>query len=70
MHKCDFCQKDSQCSGVQRSECLVRDYLYFKPERTSSDDVGEITQLILQYGRCDEPRKLAEFLVRNGIGRR
>lgn len=38
MHKCDFCQKDSQCSGVQRSECLVRDCLYFKPERTSSDE--------------------------------
>lgn len=70
MHKCDFCQKYSKCSGVQRSECLVRDYLYFKPERTSSDDVGEITQLILQYGRYDDPRRLAEFLVRNGIGRR
>lgn len=70
MHKCDFCQKDSQCSGVHRSECHVRDYLYFKPERTSSDDVSEITCLILQYGRYDDPRGLAEFLVRNGMGRR
>lgn len=70
MHKCDFCQKDSQCSGVQRSECIVRDYLNFKPERKDFDDVSAITNLILQYGGVHNPKWLAEFLVHNGIGRR
>ena len=32
MHKCDWCKNDSECSGVQRSECIIGDYFRFERE--------------------------------------
>lgn len=68
MHKCDFCAKDHSCSGVQRSECLVRDHLYFEMEQTPADNEKTITRLLLAAGGVAEPCRVAQYLIRNGVG--
>lgn len=47
MRKCDFCKNELTCSGVNRSECIVRDFYNFEAERTPADDVTTITRLIM-----------------------
>lgn len=32
MTKCDFCASNNKCTTTRRSECAVRDYLFFEPE--------------------------------------
>lgn len=68
MRKCDFCQHDSRCSGVQRSECIVRDFYHFEVERTPADDETTIARLIAAFGGVPLPMALAKYLVRNGVG--
>lgn len=68
MRKCDFCAKDHFCSGVQRSECLVRDHLYFKMERTPEDDEKTIARLLLAAGGVAEPCRVAQYLIQHGVG--
>lgn len=37
MRKCDFCKNELTCSGVNRSECIVRDFYNFEAERTPTE---------------------------------
>lgn len=68
MRKCDFCKHYGDCQGVQRSECIVRDFLRFEAERTPTDDETAITRLIIEAGGVSNPREIAKYLVRNGVG--
>lgn len=43
MRKCDFCKNELTCSGVNRSECIVRDFYNFEAERTPADDVTRMS---------------------------
>lgn len=68
MHKCDFCKNDSECSGVQRSECIVRDYFRFEIERSPADVETVITRLLIEAGGVFNPRAVAKHLIKNGVG--
>ncbi|RKJ75622.1 hypothetical protein D7X33_16515 [Butyricicoccus sp. 1XD8-22] len=68
MQKCDFCKNDSNCSGIQRSECIIRDYFRFEFEQTSVDDETAITRLIMEAGGVFNPRAVARYLIQNGVG--
>ncbi len=70
MHKCDFCEHDRECRGVQRSECIVRDYLRFKPEQSPADDERVIVRLLIEIGGVFNPTAVAKHLVKNGIGQK
>lgn len=65
MRKCDFCKNELTCSGVNRSECIVRDFYNFEAERTPTDDVTTITRLIMECQTLD-PVAIAKYLVQNG----
>lgn len=67
MQRCDFCKKESSCFGVNRSECIIRDFFNFEAERTPADDVKTITGLIMECRTLD-PVTVARHLVRNGVG--
>ena len=64
MRKCDFCKNELTCSGVNRSECIVRDFYNFEAERTPADDVTIITRLIMECQTLD-PVAIAKYLVQN-----
>lgn len=66
--KCNFCQHNPRCSGIQRSECIVRDYYHFDVDCTPTDDATAITRLIAAFGGVSTPMALAKYLVYNGIG--
>lgn len=66
MRKCDFCKNELTCSGVNRSECIVRDFYNFEAERTPADDVTTITRLIMGCQTLD-PVAIAKYLVQNGV---
>lgn len=66
MRKCDFCKNELTCSGVNRSECIVRDFYNFEAERTPADDVTTITRLIMECQPLD-PVAIAKYLVQNGV---
>ena len=68
MHKCDFCKNEPMCSGVQRSECIIRDYLRFEVERSPADDEIAITRLLIEAGGVFNPRAVAKYLIKNGVG--
>lgn len=68
MKKCDFCKNDSNCYGVQRNECIVRDFFRFEAERTPTDDETAIMRLIMEVGGVPNPRAVAKYLVHNGVG--
>ena len=68
MRKCDFCANESNCSGVQRSECIIRDYSRFEIERTPVDEQAAITRLLVEIGGVSNPHMVAKHLVQNGIG--
>lgn len=68
MIKCDFCKNEDSCGGVQRSECIVRDFFRFEAERTSADDETAITRLIIEAGGVLNPQAVAKHLVQNGVG--
>ena len=68
MHKCDFCRNESMCSGIQRSECILEDYSRFELERNSTDDETAITKLLVNAGGVFNPRAVAKYLVKNGVG--
>lgn len=70
MHKCDFCEHDRNCSGVGRSECIVRDFFKFEPERSPTDDEKTIIRLLIEVGGVFNPTAVAKHLVKNGIGQR
>ena len=57
MRKCDFCKNELTCSGVNRSECIVRDFYNFEAERTPADDVTTITRLIMGCQTLDPVAK-------------
>mgnify|MGYP007055616220 CR=1 FL=1 len=63
MNKCD----DSKCSGVQRSECIVRDYFRFEIERSPADEETAITRLLIEAGGVFNPRAVAKHLVAHGV---
>lgn len=67
MHKCDFCKNDAKCSGVQRSECIVRDFFRFEVERSAAEDETVITRLLIEAGGVFNPRAVARHLVKNGV---
>lgn len=67
MHKCDFCKYDPTCSGVNRSECIVRDYFGFEAEQDPDDDVKSIARLITECHACSNPMAIAQYLVRCGV---
>ena len=50
------------------SECLVRDHLYFQMEQTPADNEKTITRLLLAAGGVAEPRRVAQYLIQNGVG--
>lgn len=68
MHKCDFCRKDSVCYGVRRSECLLRDNLFFEVEQTPADDATAIARLLTAYRGTFAPQQVATYLVDHGVG--
>ena len=68
MRKCDFCKNEPMCSGVQRSECIVRDYSRFKMERSPADDETTIVRLLVEAGGVFNPTAVAKYLVKNGVG--
>lgn len=68
MRKCDWCKNDSECSGVQRSECIVRDYFRFETERSPADVETVITRLLIEAGVVFNPRAVAKHLIANGVG--
>ena len=70
MRKCDFCEHDRNCSGVERSECIVRDFFKFEPERYPTDDEKTIIRLLIEVGGVFNPTAVAKHLVKNGIGQR
>lgn len=70
MHKCDWCKNESECSGVQRSECIVRDYFRFEIERNPADEETAIARLLIEAGGVFNPRAVAKHLVKNGVGMR
>lgn len=70
MHKCDFCEHDRNCGGVQRSECIVRDFFRFTPEKSTADDEKIIIRLLIEVGGVFNPTAVAKHLVKNGIGQR
>lgn len=70
MHKCDFCEHDRNCGGVQRSECIVRDFFRFTPEKSPADDEKIIIRLLIEVGGAFNPTAVAKHLVKNGIGQR
>lgn len=59
-------QNELTCSGVNRSECIVRDFYNFEAERTPADDVTIITRLIMECQTLD-PVAIAKYLVQNGV---
>lgn len=61
-----FCKNELTCSGVNRSECIVRDFYNFEAERTPADDVTIITRLIMECQTLD-PVAIAKYLVQNGV---
>ena len=68
MRKCDFCKNDTKCSGVQRSECIIRDFFRFEMERSAVDErEAVITRLLIEAGGVFNPRAVARHLVKNGV---
>lgn len=67
MRKCDFCKNELTCSGVNRSECIVRDYFRFEIERTPADEETRITRLLVEAGGVFNPRAVAKHLVAHGV---
>lgn len=68
MHKCDFCRKNSVCYGVRRSECLLRDNMFFEVEQTPADDATVIARLLAEYRGAFAPQQVATYLVGHGVG--
>ena len=67
MRKCDFCKNELTCSGVNRSECIVRDYFRFEIEQTPADEETRITRLLVEAGGVFNPRAVAKHLVAHGV---
>ena len=67
MNKCDWCKNGSKCSGVQRSECIVRDYFRFEIEWPPAADETAITRLLIEAGGVSNPRAVAKHLVAHGV---
>ena len=67
MYKCDFCKNDQKCTGVQRSECIVRDFFRFEVERSVADEETAITRLLIEAGEVFNPIAVAQYLVKNGV---
>lgn len=67
MNKCDWCKNDSKCSGVKRSECIVRDYFRFEIEQSPADEETAITSLLVEAGGVFNPRAVAKHLVAHGV---
>lgn len=67
MRKCDFCKNELTCSGVNRSECIVRDYFRFEIERTPADEETTITRLLVGAGGAFNPRAVAKHLVAHDV---
>ena len=41
MRKCDWCRNDQECRGVERSECIVREYRNFAPYENNGTCRGD-----------------------------
>lgn len=67
MNKCDWCKNDSKCSGVKRSECIVRDYFRFEIGQSPADEETAITRLLVEAGGVFNPRAVAKHLVAHGV---
>lgn len=67
MRKCDFCKNELTCSGVNRSECIVRDYCRFEIERTPTDEETTMTRLLVEAGGVFNARAVAKHLVAHGV---
>ncbi len=67
MNKCDWCKNGSKCSGVQRSECIVRDYFRFEIGWTPAAEETAITRLLIEAGGVSNPRAVAKHLVAHGV---
>lgn len=67
MRKYDFCKNELTCSGVNRSECIVRDYCRFEIERTPTDEETTMTRLLVEAGGVFNPRAVAKHLVAHGV---
>lgn len=62
-----FLQNELTCSGVNRSECIVRDYCRFEIERTPTDEETTMTRLLVEAGGVFNPRAVAKHLVAHGV---
>ena len=64
MTKCDFCASNNKCTTTRRSECAVRDYLFFEPEYAA--DFVTIKKILQKCG-VQSPEYLAAILIENGV---
>ena len=65
MTKCDLCANDNKCTLIQRSECAVRDYLYFVPEYDADSEFVAIEKVLRECGKS--PGYLAAVLMEKGL---
>lgn len=68
MQKCDWCINEPDCRGVQRSECIVRDYRNFV--RESNVNSKEHLMNLLRGHSIDteeDVEYVAEMLLSNGV---
>ena len=65
MTKCDFCANNYKCTLVRRSECAIRDYLFFTPEYAADSEFVAIKKILQKCG-IKSPEYLAAVLIEEG----
>lgn len=68
MQKCDWCINETDCRGVQRSECIVRDYRDFVRE-PNANPKERLMNLLRGHSIDTEEdvEYVAEMLLNNGV---
>ena len=71
MRKCDWCKNDADCRGVERSECIVRDYMNFSMSQDCSKNPHKAKLMALLRGHSidteEDVEYVADMLLRNGV---